>query len=66
MDKHLEESGCYKTNKDSKIKCKNFNVCENYIPEHLLKECEQENGDYLCSDCLQELNSEEISKKREN
>lgn len=66
MDKHLEESGCYQTNKNSKIKCKNFSVCGNYIPKHLLKECEQANGDYLCPDYIQELDSEEIRKKRKN
>lgn len=62
MDRHLEEADYYKANKDSKIKCKN---CGNYIPEHLLKECEQENGNYLCPDCKHELNSEEINRNRE-
>ena len=59
-----EERGDFDKIRYSNIKCKNFELCQNYIPNHLLKECEQLNGDYLCEECFQQQEQDEREEKR--
>lgn len=62
MDRLLEESGAYKKLELSDIKCKNFAICQNYIPKDYIKHCEQINGDYLCPDCIQKEDKDSMGK----
>ena len=48
----------------SKIKCKNFAICGNYIPANLVNECQQANGEYLCTDCIARMNKEALEEQK--
>ncbi len=59
-DRHNEKAGLYDRTQYTNIKCKNFAICQQYIPVKNMKECDQGNGTYLCPNCFHELNKEEI------
>ena len=61
-DKLLRDAGEFNKARKSKIKCKNFSICGNYIPEDYINECDQLNNTYICPDCLHNQDKEEMGK----
>lgn len=62
MDRINEVSGEYDKVSYTNIKCKNFDVCGNFIRKDRIEECHQANGDYLCEECFHELDKKEMGK----
>lgn len=64
MDMHLEEAGEYEKPRYTTIKCKNFDLCGNYLTEQEKEACDKEDDGPICTDCFQRQESDERDEKK--
>ena len=58
MDKHNQESDCYKGL--SWVRCAK---CGQKIPENDLSDCKQDDGTYICTGCQHDEDSEKLREE---
>lgn len=64
MDRILDEAGFYDKPKSTETKCKNFDICQNYLTKEEKEACDKACEDYICTDCIRRKESEEMDDKR--